>query len=142
MPYLAQYGKFTAGVVSAETRRGGDKWDYSLNDPFPDFRIRSGHLEGVVDAAPTVQPCVRPNKSCWTASGEPPNAVSIKPASRWSTVALAVHLQDVDVVGEPPQAEQARLNAELLIRQPPASTAARYPLQRHASGRRASSAPA
>ena len=25
MPYLAQYGRFTAGVVSAETRRGGDK---------------------------------------------------------------------------------------------------------------------
>jgi hypothetical protein len=52
MPYLAQYGKFTAGVVSAETRRGGDKWDYSLNDPFPDFRIRSGHMEGVADASP------------------------------------------------------------------------------------------
>jgi len=52
MPYLAQYGKFTAGVVSADTRRGGDKWDYSLNDPFPDFRIRSGHIEGVADASP------------------------------------------------------------------------------------------
>src|ERR1019366_1280784 len=52
MPYLAQYGKFTAGVVSAETRRGGDQWAYSLNDPFPDFRIRSAHLEGIVDAAP------------------------------------------------------------------------------------------
>ncbi len=52
MPYLAQYGKFTAGVVSAETRRGGDKWDYSLNDPFPDFRIRSGHFNGIADAAP------------------------------------------------------------------------------------------
>ncbi len=52
MPYLAQYGKFTAGVVAAETRRGGDDWQYSLNDPFPDFRIRSGHLEGVADASP------------------------------------------------------------------------------------------
>ena len=52
MPYLAQYGKFTAGVVSADTRRGGDKWDYSLNDPFPDFHIRSGHIEGVADASP------------------------------------------------------------------------------------------
>jgi hypothetical protein len=52
MPYLAQYGRFTAGVVSAETRRGGDKWDFSLNDPFPDWRIRSGHLEGVKDATP------------------------------------------------------------------------------------------
>ena len=51
-PYLAQYGSFTAGVVSAETRRGGAKWDYSLNDPLPDFRIRSGHLEGLRDAAP------------------------------------------------------------------------------------------
>jgi TonB dependent receptor/Carboxypeptidase regulatory-like domain len=52
MPYLAEYGRFTAGVVSADTRRGGEKWNYSLNDPLPDFFIRSGHLEGVRDAAP------------------------------------------------------------------------------------------
>jgi hypothetical protein len=51
-PYLAQYGNFVAGVVSAETRRGGDKWDYSLNDPLPEFRIRSGHLVGLRDATP------------------------------------------------------------------------------------------
>jgi hypothetical protein len=51
-PYLAQYGSFTAGVVSADTRPGGDKWVYSLNDPLPDFRIRSGHLEGLRDASP------------------------------------------------------------------------------------------
>ena len=52
MPYLAQYGKFTAGVIAAETRRGSDKWDYSLNDPLPDFRIRSGHLQGLRDMSP------------------------------------------------------------------------------------------
>src|SRR5208282_2234732 len=52
MPYLAEYGRFTAGVVAADTRRGGEKWDYSLNDPFPDFFIRSGHLDGVRDTAP------------------------------------------------------------------------------------------
>ncbi len=52
MPYLAEYGKFTAGVVAAETRRGGEKWDWSLNDPFPDFKIRSRHLQGVRDASP------------------------------------------------------------------------------------------
>ena len=52
MPYLAQYGRFTAGVVTAETRRGGDKWDYSLNDPLPEWRIRSGHLDGVKSATP------------------------------------------------------------------------------------------
>ena len=51
-PYLAQYGSFSAGVVSAETRPGGNKWEYSLNDPFPDWRIRSWHLEGVRDASP------------------------------------------------------------------------------------------
>jgi hypothetical protein len=52
MPYLAEYGRFTAGVVAADTRRGGEKWNYSLNDPFPDFFIRSGHLDGIRDAAP------------------------------------------------------------------------------------------
>jgi len=52
MPYLAQYGRFTAGVVTAETRRGGDKWDFSLNDPLPEWRIRSGHLDGVKSATP------------------------------------------------------------------------------------------
>jgi hypothetical protein len=52
MPYLAEYGRFTAGVIAADTRRGGEKWDYSLNDPFPDFFIRSGHLDGVRDATP------------------------------------------------------------------------------------------
>jgi hypothetical protein len=45
MPYLAQYGKFTAGVVTAETRQGDDKWHFDLNDPLPDFRIRSGHRQ-------------------------------------------------------------------------------------------------
>lgn len=54
MPYLAQYGRFTAGVVTAETRRGGDKWNFSLNDPLPEFRIRSGHLHGLRDASPRV----------------------------------------------------------------------------------------
>jgi len=52
MPYLAEYGRFTAGVVATETRRGGEKWAYSLNDPFPDFFLRSGHLDGLRDASP------------------------------------------------------------------------------------------
>jgi hypothetical protein len=51
-PYLAEYGNFTAGVISAETRRGGEKWVYSLNDPLPEFRIRSGHLVGMNSATP------------------------------------------------------------------------------------------
>ncbi|WP_260705084.1 TonB-dependent receptor plug domain-containing protein [Edaphobacter flagellatus] len=51
-PYLAEYGNFTAGVVSAETRRGGEKWLYSLNDPMPEVRIRSGHLVGLRAVTP------------------------------------------------------------------------------------------
>jgi hypothetical protein len=51
-PFLAEYGRFTAGLVSVETRRGGDKWKWELNDPFPDFRIRSYHMHGIRDATP------------------------------------------------------------------------------------------
>lgn len=51
-PFLAQYGRFTAGVVAVETRRGGEKWDFEINDPLPEFRIFSGHLRGLRDATP------------------------------------------------------------------------------------------
>jgi len=51
-PFMAQYGRFTAGVVSVETRRGGDQWHSELNDPFPDYRFRSWHMNGVRDASP------------------------------------------------------------------------------------------
>jgi Carboxypeptidase regulatory-like domain/TonB-dependent Receptor Plug Domain len=53
-PYLAQYGRFTAGVVSVETKRGGDKWNWELNDPLPEFRIKSGHLRGLKEASPRI----------------------------------------------------------------------------------------
>jgi len=51
-PFLAEYGRFSAGLVSVETRRGGDRWKWELNDPFPDFIIRSYHLRGLRDATP------------------------------------------------------------------------------------------
>lgn len=53
-PFLAEYGRFTAGLVSVETRRGSDKWKWELNDPFPEFRIRSYHMQGLKDATPRV----------------------------------------------------------------------------------------
>src|ERR1700676_5606878 len=53
-PFLAQYGRFTSGVISVETRRGGEKWHFELNDPFPDFRIRSWRLRGLRDASPRI----------------------------------------------------------------------------------------
>jgi hypothetical protein len=51
-PFLAQYGRFTSGVVAVETKRGGDKWHADLNDPFPDFRIRSYHMRGIRNETP------------------------------------------------------------------------------------------
>ncbi|MGE0129235.1 MAG: carboxypeptidase regulatory-like domain-containing protein [Blastocatellales bacterium] len=51
-PYLAQYGRFTAGVVSVETRRGGDKWHFEINDPLPVFRVRSRQLRGLREMSP------------------------------------------------------------------------------------------
>ena len=51
-PFLAQYGRFTSGVVAVETRRGGEKWHAELNDPFPDFRIRSYHMRGIRNETP------------------------------------------------------------------------------------------
>jgi hypothetical protein len=51
-PFLAQYGRFTQSVVAVETRRGGDKWHGDLNDPFPDFRVRSYHLVGIRNETP------------------------------------------------------------------------------------------
>jgi hypothetical protein len=53
-PFLAQYGRFTAGVVAVETRRGGDKWTFDIRDPLPAFRFRSGHLAGLLNASPRV----------------------------------------------------------------------------------------
>lgn len=51
-PFLAQYGRFTQSVVAVETKRGGEEWHVGLNDPFPDFRIRSAHMRGIRNENP------------------------------------------------------------------------------------------
>lgn len=51
-PFLAQYGRFSSGVIAVETKRGSEKWHFDLNDPFPDFRFRSWHMHGLQDASP------------------------------------------------------------------------------------------
>jgi len=33
-------------------KTGDDKWHYELNDPFPDFRIRSYHMRGISNETP------------------------------------------------------------------------------------------
>jgi hypothetical protein len=51
-PFLAEYGGFTSDVVSVETRKGGDKWSFELNDPLPEFRWRSWHMVGLRSDTP------------------------------------------------------------------------------------------
>ena len=50
--YLAEFGRFTSGLVSVETKRGGEKWKWELNDPLPEFHIRSWHMRGLKTATP------------------------------------------------------------------------------------------
>jgi len=51
-PYTAEYGQFTGGVTRIETRRGGDKWHFELNDFFPDFRFKNGKVVGIAEDLP------------------------------------------------------------------------------------------
>ena len=53
-PFLAEYGGFTANVVTVETRKAGNKWNFELNDPLPEFRFRSWHMRGLRSATPRV----------------------------------------------------------------------------------------
>ena len=53
-PYSAEFGQFTGGLTNIETRRGGDKWHYEINDFLPDFRFHNGKFYGIQDDAPHV----------------------------------------------------------------------------------------
>ena len=41
-PFLAEFGHFTSGVVTVQTRRGGESWHAELNDPLPDSASEAG----------------------------------------------------------------------------------------------------
>ncbi|GAC1692896.1 MAG: hypothetical protein NVS9B5_35280 [Terriglobales bacterium] len=51
-PFMAQYGSSSSGVVAVNTKRGGEKWNFEVNDPFPEFRIRSAHIVGLREITP------------------------------------------------------------------------------------------
>ena len=51
-PFLAEFGRFTSGVVAVETRGGGDTWHWELNDPTPELRILGGHIRGIRGLTP------------------------------------------------------------------------------------------
>ncbi|MFQ3640436.1 MAG: carboxypeptidase regulatory-like domain-containing protein [Chloracidobacterium sp.] len=53
-PYLPEFGKFTGGVTRVETRPGNNKWQFGLNDFFPEPRFRGGKLFGFANVSPRV----------------------------------------------------------------------------------------
>src|SRR5579863_8798170 len=50
--YEAQYGRFSGGVTSVETKPPSGQFHFELNDLLPTPRIRSGHLVGIEDDGP------------------------------------------------------------------------------------------
>jgi len=51
-PFDAQYGGFSGGLTTIDTKAPGSQWGWDFNDFFPGFRGRSGHLVGVNDWDP------------------------------------------------------------------------------------------
>jgi hypothetical protein len=51
-PYTAEYGQFTGGLTRIETRRGGDRLHFEVNDFLPDLRFREGKIRGIADDSP------------------------------------------------------------------------------------------
>jgi outer membrane receptor for ferrienterochelin and colicin len=51
-PYTVEYGQFTGGLTRIETRRGGDRFHFEINDFLPDLRIRKGKIRGIADDTP------------------------------------------------------------------------------------------
>jgi hypothetical protein len=51
-PYQAEYGGFSGGLTSIQTKPPSGKWDFDFYDFMPDFRGKSGHLVGIADVKP------------------------------------------------------------------------------------------
>lgn len=50
--YRAEYGRFSGGLTSIETKPPSDRWHYELNDLLPTLRVKSGHIVGIADDSP------------------------------------------------------------------------------------------
>ncbi|MGD0456299.1 MAG: carboxypeptidase regulatory-like domain-containing protein [Terriglobia bacterium] len=50
--YQAQYGRFSGGLTSVQTKAPQDRWNWELNDFLPSMRFRSGQMVGVEDDSP------------------------------------------------------------------------------------------
>jgi hypothetical protein len=53
-PFSAEHGRFAGGVVSIETRSGGDAWKFHITGLWPRVRFRDGHFHGLRAVTPRV----------------------------------------------------------------------------------------
>ncbi len=51
-PYDASYGKFTGAVTAVQTRSGGDKFKFQIQNFLPRMRKRAGNIVGIESAVP------------------------------------------------------------------------------------------
>jgi len=50
--YQTEYGRFSGGLTTVQTKAPSSKWDYELNDFVPTPRIRAGSIEGIQSDSP------------------------------------------------------------------------------------------
>lgn len=50
--YQVEYGRFSGGLTTLQTKAPSSKWNYELNDFVPTPRIKSGHIIGIASDAP------------------------------------------------------------------------------------------
>ena len=52
--YQAEYGRFSGGLTTVQTKAPSNRWDFELNDFVPTPRIRSGQVVGIQDDTPRI----------------------------------------------------------------------------------------
>ena len=50
--YQAEYGRFSGGLTTVETKAPSSQWSFELNDFVPTPRIVNGHIAGILDDTP------------------------------------------------------------------------------------------
>jgi Carboxypeptidase regulatory-like domain len=50
--YQAQYGRFSGGLTTVDTKAPSDQFRYEVNDFLPTVRVKSGHIVGIADDEP------------------------------------------------------------------------------------------
>ncbi len=50
--YRAEYGRFSGGLTTIETKPPSTQWKFELNDFLPTLRARGGHIVGIADNRP------------------------------------------------------------------------------------------